>query len=498
KLASVGQATLLVTVMALAYFAPSYPIGMLADRVSRKKLLGLGLAINGLGFVGLALAPNYATALVCVIIAGIGGSFYHPAATALVAQLFPVGTGKALGLVGIGASVGFFFGPLYVGWRAAHSGWRAPVLELGILGVVVAGLFRWLAQERKSFSSTSLMSEEVNDGDARKFPLPSTGRGIEGEGCPIDTKSANRAFQSRGVSEMVTTADAPTPHPGPHPIEGRGGTNSGASASPDASASQNGGLRLSLSPRERAGVRGKEVINDQSRPNLNTLSCDPVGPPEKMFPTPALWMFFIGASFFFCLRDFAGNSMGSLGSLFLQQAQGYQLQATGLAISGIFLAGVVSNPLFGSLSDHGRIRWISLVLLTGALMIALFPHVPRAWVIPAFLLYGFFFMSSYPMVEAALMESVHDSVRGRVFGIFITIGGLVGNLSHWVVGVWVKNLGPSGNEPAGYYRIYLGLAGLVLLSLLGLPCLHAIRKREDELEHPITVSPQPVGKSESI
>ena len=101
------------------------------------------------------------------------------------------------------------------------------------------------------------------------------------------------------------------------------------------------------------------------------------------------------------------------------------------------------------------------------------------------------------MIEAALMESVHDSVRGRVFGIFITIGGLVGNLSHWVVGVWVKNLGAAGNEPAGYYRIYLGLAGLVLLSLLGLPCLHAIRKREDELEHPIAVSPQPVGKIES-
>src|SRR5262249_48848675 len=85
KLASVGQATLLVTVMAIAYFGPSYPMGMLADRVSRKKLLGLGLAINGLGFVGLALAPNYAMAMVWVIVAGVGGSFYHPSATALVA-----------------------------------------------------------------------------------------------------------------------------------------------------------------------------------------------------------------------------------------------------------------------------------------------------------------------------------------------------------------------------------------------------------------------------
>src|SRR5262245_36330366 len=81
KLSGVGKATLLVTVLMIVYFVPSYPMGALADRVSRKKLLGLGLAINGAGFVGLAFAPNYATALLCVMVAGFGGSFYHPAAT---------------------------------------------------------------------------------------------------------------------------------------------------------------------------------------------------------------------------------------------------------------------------------------------------------------------------------------------------------------------------------------------------------------------------------
>src|SRR5205823_13480641 len=36
RLGSVDQATLLVTVMGLAYFIPSYPLGALADRLSRK------------------------------------------------------------------------------------------------------------------------------------------------------------------------------------------------------------------------------------------------------------------------------------------------------------------------------------------------------------------------------------------------------------------------------------------------------------------------------
>ena len=96
--------------------------------------------------------------------------------------------------------------------------------------------------------------------------------------------------------------------------------------------------------------------------------------------------------------------------------------------------------------------------------------------------YGFFFMASYPVTEAALMESVPDAVRGRVFGLFITFGGLIGNLSHWLIGAYVKNLGVRANEPTAYYAAYAVLAGAILVSLLGLPCMRAIRKREG-LEH---------------
>ena len=52
-----------------------------------------------------------ALALASVAVAGVGGSFFHPAATALVARLYPEATGKALGLIGIGAGAGFFWRP---------------------------------------------------------------------------------------------------------------------------------------------------------------------------------------------------------------------------------------------------------------------------------------------------------------------------------------------------------------------------------------------------
>src|ERR1041385_3633818 len=153
KLESIEQATVLLTLMMLAYFLPSYSMGVLADRFSRKKLLAAGLAMNGLGYVGLAFAPGYWWAVVCVMFSGLGGSFFHPAATSMVARLFPLNTGRALGLVGVGASVGFFVGPLYSGWRAESAGWRAPVLELGLFGLVMAGVFAWLAQDDRGRTS---------------------------------------------------------------------------------------------------------------------------------------------------------------------------------------------------------------------------------------------------------------------------------------------------------------------------------------------------------
>jgi MFS transporter, FSR family, fosmidomycin resistance protein len=352
-----SDVTLLVTIMGLTYFLPSYPMGILADRFSRKKLLGIGLAINGLGFISLALAPNYFAAIVSVGLAGFGGSFFHPSATALIAQLFPEAPGRALGRLGMGASLGFFFAPLYAGWRAESAGWRAPVLELGVLGLVGAGLFFLLATEHRS-----------PHGEYRQRPK------------------------------------------------------------------------------------------------------------EKIFATRALWFFFIAASVVFSLRDFAGSGMASLGSLFLQHARGYFPQATGLTLGCIFLASTLSNPLLGGLSDHGRLRWTTLAIGIAALMIFLFPRTPAEWIVPELAIYGFFLMASYPMVEAALMESVHDSVRGRVFGLFITSAGFIGNLAHWLVAAWSRNL-PS-HSPQAYYPIYNRLALLAAASMIGLLCLRALRRRD--------------------
>lgn len=356
KLDNVGQATALVTVMMISYFVPSYPMGVLADRVSRKHLLGFGLLINGLGFVSLGHASGYGVTLASVAIAGLGGSFFHPAATTLIARLYPQSPGRALGFIGIGASVGFFAGPIFAGWRATQSGsWRTPVLDLGYAGIGAALLFLLLAE-------------------------------------------------------------------------------------PDA-----------IVPR-----------HEQKRK-------------LPLFSSRPLMIVFIAMAFFFCLRDFAGFGMSSLGSLFLQNGHGFDIKTTGITLSGIYLASAISNPLFGHFSDRARIPWIAVLLIISAALAAVFPHLPKPWLGAGLLAYGFFIMATYPIVEAALMELVPDAVRGRIFGLFITIGGLLGNLSHWLIGRWVEHLGESRNLVGSYYLPYTVMGALILSSLGGLLCLRRLR-----------------------
>lgn len=359
-LVNVDQSTSLVTVLMLSYYLPSYAMGVLADRFSKRKLLAWGLALNAAGFLALSFASGYWMAVGCVLIAGIGGSFYHPAATALVARLYPNATGKALGLVGIGASAGFFFGPLYAGWRAAEAGWRAPVFDLGLAGVAAAVLFYWLADEE-----------------------------------PVEEQHVRDANQK-----------------------------------------------------------------------------------VPMFPSPALWLLFVGAALAFSLRDFSGGAVASLGSLFLQKVQGLGTQKTGLILSAIFLASAISNPLFGKLSDRNQAGWIRVVLVIAGVLVLLFPHVPVGWSAVVLACYGFFFMASFPMVEAMLMRSVPHQVRGRVFGLFITIGGFLGNFAHWAMGAWVNSMGPGAASAESYYAAYAMVAGFIVASLAGVHCLNGLRRRE--------------------
>ena len=81
-----------------------------------------------------------------------------------------------------------------------------------------------------------------------------------------------------------------------------------------------------------------------------------------------------------------------------------------------------------------------------------------------------------PVVEAALMQAVPASIRASFFGLFITIGGLLGNGSHWLVGRWVEAMVTASRTPETYRPLYGILGGLLALSVVGLPCLRSFAR----------------------
>ncbi|HET6247328.1 MAG TPA: MFS transporter [Tepidisphaeraceae bacterium] len=153
----VQPAAIIVTVYGTVYMILSYPAGVMADRVSRKRMLGVGLVLNAVAIALMGLTRSYEVLIALAVLAGIAGTVFHPAANALVPEHFPKSPGMAIGLLGIGSGLGFFAGPQYAGWRAesAHwhwqsvANWQRPCLELGAAGLVAGILFLIFAKEAR-------------------------------------------------------------------------------------------------------------------------------------------------------------------------------------------------------------------------------------------------------------------------------------------------------------------------------------------------------------
>jgi MFS family permease len=155
KLEGVRAASAVVTVYGVVYNLGSYPAGVLADRFNRKTLLGVGLLGNAAAIAGMGISREYSVILALGVMAGLFGTLFHPAAAALAPSHYPKSPGMAIGLLGAGSGLGFFFGPQIAGWRT-HSAswhfdhiaqWQKPCVEMGIAGLVVGVIFLFVGAE---------------------------------------------------------------------------------------------------------------------------------------------------------------------------------------------------------------------------------------------------------------------------------------------------------------------------------------------------------------
>jgi MFS family permease len=146
-------AVLGASVFAFFYTTLGIPFGMLADRYSRKTIIGIGLVIWSL-FSGLTgFANSFWTIVACRLMVGVGEATLGPAAISLLSDYFPPrmrATAQSIYSSGIalGAGLAFFLG----GWIGQAYGWRTAFYALGFPGLLVAILVFALREQPRGIT----------------------------------------------------------------------------------------------------------------------------------------------------------------------------------------------------------------------------------------------------------------------------------------------------------------------------------------------------------
>lgn len=143
----VQLALLGTTSFVIFYTLLGIPFGRLADRTSRKVIIGCGLAVWSL-FSGLTgFCDSFWTIFLCRVMVGVGEATLGPAALSLLSDYFPArmrGTVQATysSAIALGGGLAFFLG----GWIGQTYGWRWAFYLLGFPGLALAVLVFFLRE----------------------------------------------------------------------------------------------------------------------------------------------------------------------------------------------------------------------------------------------------------------------------------------------------------------------------------------------------------------
>lgn len=131
------------------YFAVFYcvlaiPIGWLADRTNRAKLLSIACGLWSVATAACGLAQNYPHLAAARMAVGVGEAGGVPPSYAIISDYFPSGTrGTALSLFNFGPPIGQALGVAFGASVAVAYSWRSAFLAIGVVGVFTA-LIVWL------------------------------------------------------------------------------------------------------------------------------------------------------------------------------------------------------------------------------------------------------------------------------------------------------------------------------------------------------------------
>ena len=128
----------------LAFGLAALPGGWLADRVGSRRMLGLSAAGCGLACAAAAAATSFGWFTAALVVLGAFAGLHHPSGLSLVSRhVARADRGRALGIHGVGGSLGEALAPAGAALAASCYGWRwgfgaAALLALGAAAVALS------------------------------------------------------------------------------------------------------------------------------------------------------------------------------------------------------------------------------------------------------------------------------------------------------------------------------------------------------------------------
>jgi EmrB/QacA subfamily drug resistance transporter len=120
--------------------------GSTADRLGRRRVFQIGLALFSLGSLLCSLAPTTLVLVLCRVVQALGGSMLNPVAMSIIANTFPdpKARARAIGVWGAVVGVSMGIGPLLGGLLTQTVGWRSIFwvnVPVGLAAIVLAARF---------------------------------------------------------------------------------------------------------------------------------------------------------------------------------------------------------------------------------------------------------------------------------------------------------------------------------------------------------------------
>lgn len=146
-----GQLGLLTGLyFAMFYCILAIPVGWLADRTNRVKVLALSCGLWSAATAACGMAGSYPQLAAARMAVGVGEAGGVPPSYAIISDYFPSGTrGTALSLFNMGPPIGMALGVAFGASIAAAYSWRLAFLWVGAIGVLTALVVWFMVREPK-------------------------------------------------------------------------------------------------------------------------------------------------------------------------------------------------------------------------------------------------------------------------------------------------------------------------------------------------------------